>query len=185
MSTPEQRKKMGAHIVDFEARRDENGRVRVYKLPVEDGGGAYEVAGINDKYQPETAARLRSLVEAGKQQQAEEEAADYIIQYTDRVADWTQSAAVECYLRDSAFNRGAGGAAKILQIAVGVGVDGGVGPITKEAVAEAEKNPGALLDSLRAARETYERDHIGFREIFWQGLTNRWNKAHAFAKTFL
>lgn len=185
MSTPEQRKKMGAHIVNFEARRDANGRVRVYLLPVEDGGGTYEVAGINNKFHPEAAARLRSLVETGKQQQAEAEAADYIVKFTDRVAEWTKSAAVECYLRDCAFNRGPGGAAKILQIAVGVGVDGGVGPITKQAVAAAERNPGALLDSLRAARETYERDHIGFRAIFWEGLTNRWNKAHAFAKTFL
>jgi lysozyme family protein len=185
MSTPEQRKKMGAHIVDFEARRDQSGRIRVYSLPVEDGGGAYEVAGINDKYHPEAAARLRSLVEAGNQQQAEEEAAEYIAKYTDRVADWTKSAAVECYLRDCAFNRGAGGAAKILQIALGVGVDGGVGPTTKGALAEAEKNPAILLEQLRAARETYERDYIGYRQIFWEGLTNRWNKAFAFAKTFL
>jgi lysozyme family protein len=37
---------------------------------------------------------------------------------------------IEAYLRDSAFNRGPGGAAKILQMALGVTVDGGVGPET-------------------------------------------------------
>ena len=39
---------MAAAIVNFEARRDSKGHLKVYNLPPEDGGGRYEVAGINN-----------------------------------------------------------------------------------------------------------------------------------------
>ena len=39
MSTAEERLRMAASIVDFEARRDKQGRLQIYKLPPEDGGG--------------------------------------------------------------------------------------------------------------------------------------------------
>jgi hypothetical protein len=38
------------YTVYFEARRDKNGHLVVYDLPKNDGGGDYEVAGINLKY---------------------------------------------------------------------------------------------------------------------------------------
>lgn len=176
---------MAAKIVDFEARRDAAGRIKVYILPPSDGGGNFEVAGINDKYHPEAAARLRNLIDDNKHTEAEQEATEHIAQYTDRAATWTTKPAIESYLRDCCFNRGPGGAAKILQIAVGVGVDGGVGPKTKEAVAQAETDAAELLGKLRVAREKYERDFVGYRPEFWKGLTNRWNNALAFAQSFL
>jgi hypothetical protein len=41
--------RMAKQIVDFEARRGKRGHLQVYKLPAWDGGGRYEVAGINEK----------------------------------------------------------------------------------------------------------------------------------------
>ena len=63
---------------------------------------------------------------------------------------------IEAYLRDCAFNRGPGGAAKILQMALGVTVDGGVGPETLGTLRQAEKGLAKLLAALRVPREKYE-----------------------------
>lgn len=177
------RKKMAKSIVDFEARRDAQGHLKVYNLPPSDGGGRYEIAGINERYHPQEAARLRDLINAGRFEEAEDYATEVIAEYTDVVSKWTTVPEIEAYLRDCAFNRGPGGAAKILQIALGVKVDGGVGPETLGALREAEKNPDKLLTALRAAREQYELRVAGRREIFWKGLVNRWNNALAFART--
>jgi hypothetical protein len=49
MSTPEERRRMAASILEFEARRDRQGRIEIYRLHPDDGGGKYEVAGINDR----------------------------------------------------------------------------------------------------------------------------------------
>ncbi len=175
------RKKMAHAIVQFEGRRDAQGRLKVYILPAGDGGGRYEIAGINDRYHPREAARLRQLIEAGRHQEAEDHATEVIAAYTDVVAKWTTVPAIESYLRDSAFNRGPGGAAKILQIALGVKVDGGVGPETLKAMREAEKDPVKLLAALRVAREKYELRVAGRREKFWKGLVNRWDGSLDFA----
>jgi len=168
-------------ILAFEA-RTKNGKLQVYKLPANDGGGSYEVAGINDKYHPVMAAKLKGLVESGKDGEARKEAAAYIKSYTDGVTKWTGNKGVEAYLRDTAFNRGPGGAAKVLQMAVGVDVDGKVGPKTLAAVRAAEKDPQALLFKLRRAREAYELKVAGRRENFWKGLVSRWDKALVMAK---
>ena len=73
----------------------------------------------------------------------------------------------------------------MLQAAVGVETDGSVGPVTRAAVAVAEANPRELLRKLRATRERYEDEIVGRREVFWQGLVNRWNKALRVAESFL
>jgi hypothetical protein len=182
-SHDELRKKMAHSILDFEARRDAQGHLRVYNLPPSDGGGRYEVAGINERYHPREAARLRDLINAGRYNEAEDYAAEVIAEYTDVVSKWSTVPEIEAYLRDSAFNRGPGGAAKILQMALGVKVDGGVGPETLGALRVAEKNPKQLLAALRVAREKYELRVAGRREMFWKGLVNRWNNALAFASS--
>jgi Predicted Peptidoglycan domain len=179
----ELRKKMAESIVKFEGRRDAQGHLRVYILPAGDGGGRYEVAGINDRYHPQEAARLRQLIDAGRFDEAEDYAAEVIAEYTDVVARWTAVPAIEAYLRDCAFNRGPGGAAKILQIALGVKVDGGVGPETLGALRRAETDPAKLLAKLRVAREQYELRVAGRREKFWKGLVNRWDNSLAFASS--
>jgi lysozyme family protein len=176
----------GKFIVDCEARRDAKGRIKVYRLPKADGGGTYEIAGINDRYHPAVARDLANLINAGLHAAAEAAASNYILEYTDVVRGWHPSLAVEAYLRDTAFNRGPGGAAKILQRALGVKIDGGVGPITKTAAA---KVPAAqLLLDLRKARESYELQiapPVGARAKFWKGLQARWDKALKFAQSLL
>ena len=176
---------MAGKIVDFEARRDSQGRLKVYNLPPGDGGGRYEVAGINDRFHPTEAAALRRLVEAGRYDDAEDYAQRHIASYTDAGDRWTPHDAIECYLRDCIFNRGAGGAASIYQMALGVRVDGDVGPITMDAGGQARA--AALLPQIRAARERYEREVVGRdeRSRFWRGLVNRWNNALVFAEEFL
>lgn len=187
MTTPEQRLAMAEQIVDFEGRRDNKGRLKVYMLPPGDGGGTYEVAGINDRYHPTQAASLRSLIEAKKYDEAEARAREYIAEYTDGAAKMTSFTAAESYLRDCWFNRGPRGCAMILQRAVGVKPDGAIGPITRQAVAAAEARPRELLRALRRAREDHERYVVGRDETspFWKGLERRWNEAVTFAETFL
>ena len=183
VSSPETRLKIATSILNFEARRDAKGRLRVYNLPPRDGGGRYEVAGINERYDPEEAAKLRDMLNAGQYDAAEREAAEYIAKYTDVVAKWTTVPSIEAYLRDCTFNRGPGGAAKILQMALGVTVDGGVGPETRAALRKAEKDPAKLLAAMRVARERYELGVAGRREEFWKGLVNRWDNSLAFARS--
>lgn len=176
----------GKFIVDCEARRDAKGNLKIYKLPKADGGGTYEIAGINDRYHPDEARALAELIRDGHHQDARDLAVSYILQYTDVVSGWHPSIAVEAYLRDTAFNRGPGGAARILQRALGVKIDGGVGPITKAAAA---KVPAAkLLLDLRKARESYElaiAPPVGARKKFGAGLQARWDKALKFAQSLL
>ena len=156
-ASPSERLAMAKIIVNFEARRDAQGRLMVYRLPPDDGGGRYEVAGINERYNTTVCDELVALVQAGRQQEAEQRAAEFIAGDTDIAGGWTTNAAIEFYLRDCVFNRGARGAAWILQTAVGVEVDQSVGSHTRAAVAREEGRPLDLLNKLRQAREAYER----------------------------
>lgn len=180
---PAHQVQIGQWIVNAEARRDSAGRIQVYPIPKGDGGGKYEIAGINDRYHPQVAAHLRSLIRLDQHAAAEQAAVDYILGYTDLVNRWTPVPSLQAFLRDSAFNRGPGGAAKILQIALSVAADGHVGPITLAALAKVRDIP-AFLRTLRAARETYERriaPPTGARAKFWKGLNNRWDAALKFS----
>ncbi|MBA3649888.1 MAG: hypothetical protein H0W66_00015 [Chthoniobacterales bacterium] len=69
---------MAESIVQFEGRRDPQGHLRVYILPAGDGGGRYEVAGINDRYHPQEAAKLKALIDAGRYDEAGDYAAEVI-----------------------------------------------------------------------------------------------------------
>ncbi|MGY2901007.1 lysozyme family protein/endonuclease/exonuclease/phosphatase family metal-dependent hydrolase/predicted regulator of Ras-like GTPase activity (Roadblock/LC7/MglB family) [Bradyrhizobium sp. URHC0002] len=176
---------MAKAIVNFEARRDAQGRLAVYNLPPGDGGGRYEVAGINERYHKAVCDELVELIRHGRHAEAELRAAEFIASYTDKASNWTQNAGIEFYLRDTMFNRGPGGAAWVLQRAVGVPTDRDVGPITLAAARTAESQPRQMLDRLRAARESYERLRRDETSIFWRGLVNRWNKARQIALSFM
>jgi hypothetical protein len=165
-------------IVDYEARRDGAGHLKIYHLPSGDGGGEREVAGINDRYHPEALDRIEKLINEEKYEEAEAAAAHHIQQYTDPVAMLSKVPAVQFALRDMTFNRGPTGAIKILQNALGLPADGIVGPNTNEALREAEKNPENLLGKLRASRELYERRTRDESSKFWAGLTSRWDRQH-------
>jgi lysozyme family protein len=197
--TEERRHAMGKAIVEFEGRYSA-GKLQCYRLPVGDGGGAYEIAGINDRYHPTKAGQLKSLIDSGQHEKAEAEAAAYITEYTKGVLKFFPSQeaaednpAIEFVLRDTAFNRGAKGAAAVLQIALGMQhIDGIVGSATHREFAKqlADPGPAALLLTLTQARETYERTSYNWKagkrdeaSKFWKGLSSRWAKAHTVAST--
>lgn len=191
------REQMAAYIIGFEARRDSAGHLAVYKLPKGDGGGTFEVAGINDKYDPKASYRLRDMIQSGHYNEAEIYAREYIAGMTDVVRSWFINAlggdtsenypGIEFFLRDTTFNRGANGCAKILQHALGVKADGAVGTLTRGAFQQALiLDWKKLLKTLRETREWYERAVVGRDEssIFWKGLVNRWNGAYNKALSF-
>lgn len=68
-------------------------------------------------------------------------------------------------------------------MALGIKVDGGVGPETLAALRKAEKDPAKLLAALRVTREQYELNVAGPREKFWRSLVNRWDKSLTLAKS--
>src|SRR6202035_2719520 len=177
------RHNMAKHILDFEARRGKAGHLAVYNLPPNDGGGRWEIAGINEKYDGPELMKLKQMLDAGQFDAAEAEAESYYLQNTDAATSWTTNAGVEFYLRDCIFNRGAKGAARMLQRACGVKDDGDVGPLTRIAIQPI--TPADMLVKLRAARESYEREVVGYRANLWKGLVNRWNNALTVAKSYL
>jgi len=164
---------MAQWIVNQEARRDAQGRLKVYKLPANDGGGRFEVAGISERYDTTKCLQLVAMLNAGQHAAAEREAAQYIASQTDAAANWTRLPAAELFLRDTIFNRGLGGATKILQMALG----GVARSQIATAVLEAEQNPRNFIQRLRAAREQYEWKVVGRRANLVTGLINRWNHA--------
>jgi hypothetical protein len=187
------REQMGHEIIAFEGRFDKDGKLLVYKLPAGDGGGNYEIAGINERYHPSKAKQLKDLIEMGQHGRAKAEAADYIIAYTDPVLKFfpspeyaESSPHIEFLLRDTAFNRGAKGAATVLQLALGVPTDGIVGEKTKAMFKmRLDEDKAALARSITKARETYERTSYPWKtgkrdesSKFWKGLASRWDKAH-------
>lgn len=166
-------------IVDYEARRDAAGHLKVYHLPSGDGGGEREVAGINDRYHPEILDQIERLLAEEKYAEAEDLVAEHIRHYTDPVAMLSGVPSVQFALRDAAFNRGPTGAVKILQDALGLPADGIAGPNTKAALREAEKDPAALITKIRQSRECYERRKRDESSPLWKGLANRWDRQHA------
>jgi hypothetical protein len=182
-TTPELRLRMAKDIINFEARRDKQGHLVVYQLPANDGGGRYEVAGINEKYDKEQVDHLVYLLNAGKFDEAETYAEEYIASNTDVAAKWTDVPCIESYLRDIVFNRGEGGALRTLRHALDLrdlSVFGDAGP----AMRKAEQQPQELLARLRESREWYEKNIVGFRPNFWHGLVNRWDNSLEAAKKF-
>jgi len=191
---------MGLEIVRFEGRY-KDGKLQAYYLPADDGGGAYEVAGINDRYHPAKASQLRRLIEHGLHQEAEDVAAAYIEEYTRPVIKFFPSpelaeanGPIEFVLRDCCFNRGLKGAATMLQHALGMDqIDGVVGPNTRAEFGRQLVDPGpdTVLKTITQARETYERNSYPWKRgardeksKFWKGLENRWAKAHTKGQTF-
>ncbi len=78
MTAPDLRLHMARDIINFEARRDRAGHLSVYHLPANDGGGRYEVAGINERYDGPAVRHLVELLNARKYDEAETYAENYI-----------------------------------------------------------------------------------------------------------
>lgn len=162
--------------VDWEGRRDANGNLAVYKLPSGDMGGSYEIAGINDKYHPEAAARLASL----PPEQREIEAAKYIREYTKPFVSKLPEP-IQAFAQDMAFNRGMGGATKYMQqglnsLGANLVVDGSLGPKTLSAINS--YNPLQLMRAASLAQLQDEQEKARQnpdRQKFINGLTSRVN----------
>lgn len=178
--------RIGRQIVSFEARRDDNGNLTVYHLPKNDGGGSKEMAGLNDKYHPEILAILERAQPSARENIAAKYIEDYTLEHTGlKLTDPIRQGTL-FFVLDTAFNRGPSGCCWIVQTALralGYSVirDKKWGPKTREALFDADKNASNIVAQLRNARESYERDVVGYRANFWNGLTNRWNKAAAVA----
>ena len=160
--------------IDFEARKDKQGNVQVYKLPAGDMGGNFEVAGINDKYHPDAFKRISSL----PAQERAQAAAQYVKEYTSPFVSKLPKE-VQPFAQDLAFNRGMGGATKYIQQGLNtlgkkVAVDGGLGPKTLAAINQVD--PKALM---RAASQAQLEDEYRMaqrnpaRKKFIGGLENR------------
>lgn len=183
MNTTEIRGRIGLYIISSEIRRDRQGNITVYKLPAGDGGGTYEVAGINERYHPQEAAKLKRMIEQGRYDEAEREVGDYIIQYTDEVRKWLPedfSPATEMILRDTCFNAGPGGAARVLQMAFDLTVDGIVGSKSKTAIAGNLKENEDADTALRIHGARWEYMHGKSQNPgkaqFWKGWRNRMSR---------
>jgi len=174
------------HVVNLEARRDQSGYPILYELPANDGGGRWEIAGINERYHPDALARIR----AAKPSEREALCMAHIEGYYRRstgVERGMYRAGTDFLLMDITFNRGPGGAAWIARAALqalGAEITPGAsfGPLTKKLLSDFDTDrPADLLGHLRNSRERYERERVGYRANLWRGLVNRWNKSESIA----
>lgn len=177
--TTDMRRRMMAEILTYEG-RFQDGKLQIFIAP----DGNPEIGGITKIDHPVVYAKLKALL--ADQPKLREAVLDYYDEYTDAAQNWTDQAGLEFFLRDSILNRGAKGAAEILQRAVGVEVDHQVGPTTRGALAALPVD--TALAKLRTARELYEEIKYGKQNRInrgqWQGLVNRWNKAEARARQY-
>jgi len=87
---------------------------------------------------------------------------------------------VDLMVWDMAVNAGVGGSAKLLQAAIGVTVDGGIGPQTMAAVMAID--PVTLINGLADRQASYYKSLPAFK-YFGTGWLNRVNARHAMALT--
>lgn len=172
------------NIIALEARTDKNGNIKEYTLPAADGGGTHEIAGINNKYHPEAYARIKALLDAGKQEEARQAISDHIIHYTQPAADFlttqgTKSQAAEYMLRDIYFNMGPPGFQRVLTRAFGNT------PISTYLTTHTERD---LIQQIYTARADYYAAIIRTnpaKAIFRDGWLNRNNKVLATAASLI
>lgn len=174
-------------ILDHEARVDMNGNLTVYHLPKGDKGGSYEVAGINDRYHPDVARKLKDLIEAGKHGEARELALDHILKCIQPVLSLHPDERVGKFMGDLAFNRGVTGSMRIAQMAMRTAkvydgaLDGKWGPKSQAGFTAMKAED--LIPRMLIAWTWFERTFMERSESnpFWPGLVNRRIAAFQFA----
>jgi len=170
-------------VFNSEARRDSQGRLRVYQPPSGDGGGAYEIAGITTKYQPKEATKLRSLIDSGRTDEAESMAKEFYRKRASPFLSHTDNPGLQLQITDSVHHRGEGGLRRILQRATGSDSKS-----YAALIGELSQSPDPL-GSFHEARQAYEWEEVdrgrASRKKFRQGLRNRFNKADAAARQLL
>ncbi len=184
---------MAAAILRFEDSRVTGPTsLRVSRLPAADKGGKWEICGICDGIEPAVFNRLKSLLDAGKREEAWEGCLQYVLDNTAAVRAWIGSDAhpgIEFFLRDHYFNSGSKNTGKILQRVLdkhhsGLTVDGIIGPMSKAFLHNSlsRGNDVAFLDDLREQRAAFYRSCKQF-PTFGKGWLRRCDDAFSFARS--
>ena len=184
---------MAAAILRFEDSRVTGPEsLRVSRLPAADKGGKWEICGICDGIEPAVFNRLKSLLDAGKREEAWEGCLQYVLDNTAAVRAWIGSDAhpgIEFFLRDHYFNSGSKNTGKILQRVLdkhhsGLTVDGIIGPMSKAFLHNSlsRGNDVAFLDDLREQRAAFYRSCKQF-PTFGKGWLRRCDDAFSFARS--
>lgn len=110
---------------------ESGGSLAVHKLPAGDGGGEYEVAGLNQRDDNTELQHVISLMKDGKRDEAMQYVAAAYVRKTQSTVDWLHARginnpAIEYMARDMAFNHGNGGARSILTRALAANQGGDV-----------------------------------------------------------
>ena len=186
---------MAAAILRFEDSRVTGpASLRVSRLPAADKGGKWEICGICDGIEPAVFNRLKSLLDAGKREEAWEGCLQYVLDNTAAVRAWIGSDAhpgIEFFLRDHYFNSGSKNTGKILQRVLdkhhsGLTVDGIIGPMSKAFLHNSlsRGNDVAFLDDLREQRAAFYRSCKQF-PTFGRGWLRRCDDAFSFARSIV
>ncbi len=184
---------MAAAILRFEDSRVTGpASLRVSRLPAADKGGKWEICGICDGIEPAVFNSLKSLLDAGKREEAWEGCLQYVLDNTAAVRAWIGSDAhpgIEFFLRDHYFNSGSKNTGKILQRVLdkhhsGLTVDGIIGPMSKAFLHNSlsRGNDVAFLDDLREQRAAFYRSCKQF-PTFGKGWLRRCDDAFSFARS--
>ena len=184
---------MAAAILRFEDSRVTGpASLRVSRLPAADKGGKWEICGICDGIEPAVFNRLKSLLDAGKREEAWEGCLQYVLDNTAAVRAWIGSDAhpgIEFFLRDHYFNSGSKNTGKILQRVLdkhhsSLTVDGIIGPMSKAFLHNSlsRGNDVAFLDDLREQRAAFYRSCKQF-PTFGKGWLRRCDDAFSFARS--
>ena len=183
---------MAATILRFEDSRVTGpASLRVSRLPAADKGGKWEICGICDGIEPAVFNRLKSLLDAGKREEAWEGCLQYVLDNTAAVRAWIGSdahPATEFILRDHYFNSGSKNTGKILQRALnihgaGLTVDGIVGPKTRQELQDqlAGTDEAVFLVGLQEKRKAFYRSCKQF-PTFGRGWLRRCDDAFSVAR---
>lgn len=182
---------MAAAILRFEDSRVTGpSSLRVSRLPAADKGGKWEICGICDGIEPAVFNCLKSLLDAGKREEAWEGCLQYVLDNTAAVRSWIGSdahPATEFILRDHYFNSGSRNTGKILQRALNdhgasLTEDGIPGKQTRETLQTvlARSGEAKFLASLNERRKAFYRSCKQF-PIFGKGWLSRSEDAYRFA----
>lgn len=120
-----------ALMCSFIMQSESNGSLAVHKLPAGDGGGEYEVAGLNQRDDNAELQHVIALMKEGKRDEAMQYVAAAYVRKTQSTVDWLHARginnpAIEYMARDMAFNHGNGGARSILNRALAANKGGDV-----------------------------------------------------------
>lgn len=166
-------------LMGNEVRRDANGKIAVYYPDEEDGGGEYEVAGINQKYHPKMAAKLKRMVESGaSDEEIEAEVMAYYKQDTDKgfalVGAYTRSKGIELFIRDCTLNHGLTGTGRVIRRALSLGDSDNLGRAVENFINEHGEQQ--FLEALVRGRASYYAAIIRRnpkKQKYAQGWANR------------